>query len=422
LRTTWIRAAAAAVFLTALFFLSSPTYAQEKLEIWSPWSGSSGAALHALVELYNERFPDVAVTNAAASSGPEGDAGAALRARVFAGNPPDTFLVHGGPDLIQTWVAARKMEDLAGFYRMQGWTRIFPRALVSLVSSSSGSKVSTWSIPVSVNRSNVMWYVPSRLAAGGIQPPATWDDLIAACRKLRDGGLAAPLATGESWTVLWEDAFLAALGPAGWAGLWNGSLKFTDKRSVEAWDAFGAAADLANRDVADLTWRGAMDRLVNGDAAFALAGDRVQPYLTGDLKLDPAGDFAWAPAPGTAGAFAAAVDGYGLPRGARNRASILKWLVLIGSRDGQDVFDPLAGSISPRLDSDLSHYDAYGRSAALDWRKDRIVASLAGGTAAPAAFSGGFADVISAYLTTRDAAAAARAAQALADQARLGRP
>lgn len=413
---------AAGIFVAAFFLLSAPVEAQEKLEIWSPWSGSSGAALHALVELYNERFPGVAVTNAAASTGPESDPGSALRARVLAGDPPDTFLVHGGPDLIQTWVAPKKMQDLAGFYRMQGWTRIFPRALISLVSSSSGAKVFTWSIPVSVNRSNVMWYVPSRLAAWGVQPPATWDELIAASRKLRDGGLAAPLAAGESWTALWEDAFLAALGPASWASLWNGSLKFTDRQAAGAWDAFGAAADLANHDVADLSWQAAVDRMVRGEAAFALVSDRAEQYLAGDLKLDPAVDFAWAPAPGTAGAFSAAVDGYGLPRGARNRASILKWLVLIGSRDGQDVFNPLAGSISPRLDSDLSQYDAYGKSAALDWRKDRIVASLVGGTAAPAAFSGGLADVISAYLTTRDAAAAAGAAQALADQARIGKP
>jgi len=395
--------------------------AQENLEIWSPWSGSSGAALHALVALYNERFPDVAVANAAASVGQEADAGAALRARVFAGDPPDTFLVRGGPDLVQGWVATKKMEDLAGFYRMQGWTRIFPRALVSLVSSTSGSRVFTWSIPVSVNRTNVMWYVPSRLAAWGVQPPASWDELIAAGRKLRDGGLAAPLA-GESLTVLWEDAFLAALGPVSWAGLWNGILKFTDKRAVDAWDAFGAAVDLANRDDSDQPRQGAMDRLVKGDAAFALASDRAEPYLTGELKLDPADDFAWAPAPGTAGAFAADVEGYGLPRGARNRASILKWLVLIGSREGQDVFDPRAGSISPRVDSDLSRYDAYGRSAASDLRRDRIVASLAGGTAAAAAFSAGLVEVVTSYLATRDAVAAARAAQALADQARLGKP
>ncbi len=409
-RTAWVRILA----MVALALGAAGAYAQEKLEIYFWPNGDGDPGLQALVQLYNARFPDVAVTNAAASGGSDSDPRAELRARMLAGNPPDTFEVHAGQELIGTWVAANRMEDLAGFFRTQELTRRFPRAFLSLLSTKKG----IWSVPFAVNRTNVIWFIPSRLAAWGVQPPTTWDELIADCRKLRDGGLAAPLAVGdeEGLGVLWESAALATLGPGIWDDLWTGKIALSDDRVVKAWDAFGAALDFTNQDAAHLPWQQAVDRLVRGDAAFAIAGDWVAKYMRGTLKLVPGADFGWAPSPGTTGVFMAGSESFGLPRGGRNRASILKWLMLVSSRDGQDTFNPPTGTISPRIDSDLSRYDAYGKSAAADWRKDAIVGSLVEGTVAPEPFIRHFLDVIGAYISGRDSRAAANAAQAIAEQ------
>jgi glucose/mannose transport system substrate-binding protein len=190
---------------------------------------------------------------------------------------------------------------------------------------------------------------------------------------------------------------------------------------VRAWDDFGAAVELANQDAPEITWQQAIDRLVKGQAAFSLMGDWAAGYMSGALKLVPGTGFGWAPSPGTSGVFMASSDTFGLPRGQKNRASVLKWLVLISSREGEDIFNPPAGSISPRLDSDLSLYGAYSQSAARDWRRDAIVGSLVQGTAAPESFTSQFPDALGVYLSTRDSRAAANAAQAIADQVGLGK-
>jgi glucose/mannose transport system substrate-binding protein len=96
-------------------------------------------------------------------------------------------------------------------------------------------------------------------------------------------------------------------------------------------------------------------------------------------------------------------------------------LRLVGSREGQDAFNPLKGSIAPRLDSDMSLYNAYLQSAAEDFASDRQVGSLVHGTAAKEAFMSEFATVMEIFLDTGSPMAAANAAQAVAIQTGLGR-
>jgi glucose/mannose transport system substrate-binding protein len=139
------------------------------------------------------------------------------------------------------------------------------------------------------------------------------------------------------------------------------------------------------------------------------------------LKLKPGEGFGWAASPGTGGVFMMLSDSFGLPRGAKHRDAALKWLKLLGSREGQDIFNPLKGSIAARLDSDLTKYNAYLQSAAKDWKGDKVVGSLVHGAVAPESFGSQFGTVMEIYLKGNNAKAASSAAQAIADQVRLGR-
>ncbi len=423
----------------ALLLAAAAAQAQEKLEIFA-WqhgvdavahgAGSSAgaevgepvpgydAALQALVQKFDALYPDVAVVNATATLDPGSDPRAALRTRMLVGDPPDSFESRGGQNLIDTWVIADRLENVKGFYRAQGWTSVFPRDLVALLSTRAG----TWSVPLAVNRCNVLWYVPARLSSWGVNPPRTWGELMSACQALKDAGVQAPLAVGDASTLiaLWESVAVATLGPDLWSALWTGKLAFTDPRAQKVWDNFGKALDFASSDGAGLFWQQAMDRVVKGSSAFMIIGDWAESYLAGTLKLAPGSDFDWVPSPGTGGVFVARTDSFVLPRGARNRVSALKWMLTVGSRAGQDAFNALNGSLSPRWDLDLSKYDPYFQSAAKDWRASRIVGSMAEGVAAPDSFVSQFADVIAIYRAGGDSRAAANAAAAIADQARLG--
>jgi len=116
-------------------------------------------------------------------------------------------------------------------------------------------------------------------------------------------------------------------------------------------------------------------------------------------------------------------DSFGLPVGARNREATINWLKLLGSAEGQDIFNPLKGSIPANLNGDVTNpdlYNAYLRSAAEDWKSNTIVGSLAHGAVAPESFSSNFATVMEIFLSSRNGQQASNAAQAVALQSGIG--
>jgi glucose/mannose transport system substrate-binding protein len=407
-----------AVLACAALFCATAVQAQEKLEIFSWWAGDEGPALEALIARYAALYPKVQVINATVTGGSGVNARAVLKTRMLGGDPPDAFQVHAGQELIGTWVVANRMEDLTSFYTAQGWMTKFPAGLIKLLSAKGG----IWSVPVNIHRSNVMWYLPAKLKEWGVTPPKTWTEFLATSKTLLNKGVDAPLSLGESWTVqhLWESVALGVLGPDNYALLWSGKLKFTDPKAVAVWDMFGKVLEYTNTDASGLSWQQATDRLVSGDSAFNIMGDWAAGYMSTTLRLLPGEDFGWAPAPSTGGVFMMLSDSFGLPKGIKNRTTTLNWLKLLGSQEGQDIFNPLKGSIPARIDADMTKYNAYSQSAAKDWKANRIAGSLVHGVVAPESFMSQFGTIMDIYLTAKDSKAAASAAQAIADQVRLG--
>jgi glucose/mannose transport system substrate-binding protein len=211
------------------------------------------------------------------------------------------------------------------------------------------------------------------------------------------------------------------LGAQGWSDLWSGKLKFNDPKAIAAWDTFGKVMDCANKDAAGLSWQQATDRIIDGTSAFNVMGDWAAGYMITTKKLKPGTDFGYAPSPGTSGTFVMLSDSFGLPKGVKNRPQVMNWLKLLGSKEGQDAFNPLKGSIAARTDSDLSKYNAYSQAAAKDWRSNRIVGSLVHGAVAPESFSSQFGTVMDIFMAGKNSKAAANAAQAIATQVGIGR-
>lgn len=406
----------------AVLLLSAPVVSAKelsgKLEIFSWWAGDEGPALQALIDQYKAANPKVEVVNATVTGGSGVNAKAVLKTRMLGGEPPDSFQVHAGQELIGTWVKADRMEDLTFLFKEQGWMDAFPAGLVKQIGTDKG----IWSVPVNIHRSNVIWYVPDNLKKWGITAPASWDEFFAVAPKLKEQGVV-PLALAENWTVnhLWESVALAALGADNWDAVWAGKLAFDSPEGVKAWELFGKVLQYTNQDASSLSWQQATDMVVDGRAAFNVMGDWAAGYMATTKKLAPGTGFGWAASPGTGGQFMFLADSFGLPKGAPNRDNVIAWLSLLGSREGSDAFNPLKGSISARTDSDLSKYNDYGKSAAADFGKDRIVGSLAHGVTANEGFMNDFASVMEMFLKSRNAAAAAKAAQQIAVKNGIGK-
>ncbi|MBG0788964.1 MAG: extracellular solute-binding protein [Desulfovibrionaceae bacterium] len=381
------------------------------LEIFSWWAGDEGPALEALIDIYKAQNPTVNVINATVTGGSGVNAKAVLKTRMLGGEPPDSFQVHAGQELIGTWVKADRMEDLTPLFKEMGWMDVFPEGLVKLIGTDTG----IWSVPVNIHRSNVMWYIPANLEKWGVEPPKTWDDFFAAAEKLKAEGVV-PLSLAQNWTAnhLWESVALASMGADNWDALWSGDLAFDSPEGVKAWELFGKVLSYTNPDAPSLSWQQATDMVIDGRAAFNVMGDWAAGYMTTTKKLEPGTGYGWEASPGTAGAFMFLADSFGLPKGSPHRDNAIAWLKVLGSKEGSDAFNPIKGSISARTDSDLTKYNAYLQSAAADFGKDRVVGSLAHGVAANETFMGGFASVMEMFINTKNAEAAAKACAQLA--------
>lgn len=384
-----------------------------ELEIFSWWAGNEGPALEALIDLYEERHPDVEVINATVTGGSGINAKAVLKTRMLGGNPPDSFQVHAGQELIGTWVTANRMEDLTWLYEQEGWMDAFPDDLIDLLSTDEG----IWSVPVTIHRSNVLWYIPDNLDKWDVEVPSSWDEFLEIAPKLKEEGVV-PLALGTNWTVnhLWESVALAELGPEKWEDLWEGDLSFNSPEAVAVWEKLDKILNYVNEDYSSLSWQQATDMVVNGEAALNIMGDWAAGYMTTTLELKPKEGFGWAASPGTDGIFMLLSDSFGLPKGSPHRENAIAWLKLMGSKAGSDTFNPLKGSISPRLDSDLSKYNEYSQSAASDFGENELVGSLAHGVVANEGFMNDFATVMEMFLKNRNPQQAANAAEAIAKQ------
>jgi glucose/mannose transport system substrate-binding protein len=112
----WLKLAAMCVAMVLMFATVTSAAVQGKLEIFSWWAGDEGPALEALIDKYEKMYPEVSVINATVTGGAGVHAKAVLKTRMLGGDPPDTFQVHAGQELIGTWVVADRMEDLTWLY------------------------------------------------------------------------------------------------------------------------------------------------------------------------------------------------------------------------------------------------------------------------------------------------------------------
>jgi len=388
------------VMVALLFVFSFSAMAQNgKVEIFSWWTGGGEEeGLNALIELFNEQYPDVEVINATVAGGAGSNAKAVLKTRMVGGNPPDSFQVHGGAELINTYVETGMMQPITGLLEEWGVKDKFNKQILEM-SSYEGE---IYSIPVNVHRSNIMFYNNKVLEANNVEPPTDLASFKKALAKLDKAGVV-PLAMGDTnkWPAgqIFETLLVATLGPDGYNGLWNGETAPDDPAIREALVHFKDIMKYVNEDHSALTWQDATQLVNEGEAGFNIMGDWAEGYLK-TLGWTPGKEFGWTPVPGTEGTFIVVTDTFGLPKGAPHPENAKKWLKIISSKAGQDTFNPIKGSIPARLDADKSKYDPYLTSAMEDFASDTLAPSIVHGSAAPEGFITAMNDTINEFIAT----------------------
>jgi glucose/mannose transport system substrate-binding protein len=384
--------------------LSAPVASANRLEVFSWWtSGGESAALDALFNVYKKQDPGVEIVNAAVAGGGGSAARPVLQTRLEGGNPPDTWQSHPGWELIGQYVDPGYCEPITDLYKSNDWDKAFPKELV-INMMTKDRKI--YAVLAGIHRGNVLWYNSKLLEQNGIKvgDQMTLDQFFAACDKLKAAGIPA-LGVGDSgiWASaqLFENTLLGIIGPKGWADLFSGAMQWDDPKVKEAMKAFAKMQDYMNPDHAALSWDQAIKELMKGKVAFSSMGDWAYgEFLKANQKEKE--DFGWVSHPGTAGSFVIVADGFTLAKGAPDRDAAIAWLKCVGSKDAQEAFNRLKGSIPARTDVDRSKFDAYHQWSMDSFAKDKPVPSCVHGEAAPAAFEQAFNDAVTAFMVDRN--------------------
>jgi raffinose/stachyose/melibiose transport system substrate-binding protein len=139
-------------------------------------------------------------------------------------------------------------------------------------------------VPYSADVTNVLWYNKQLLSEAGVQPPTTWEELLAACDTLSAAGIT-PIASGNkdlwaagNWLshmasrVVGEDAYAATLGGTG-------------KFATPEWEkAFGYITELADH------------KCVNESVNSIDDNEGAQLFFQGKAAMHPIGSWlvSWA--------------------------------------------------------------------------------------------------------------------------------
>ena len=388
--------------LVLLVFVLTPlAFADERVEIFSWWTGGGEEeGLLALLEFFSANYPDLELINATVAGGAGTNAKAVLKTRMVGGNPPDSFQVHGGAELIDTYVKTGLMQPITDILQEWGIKDKFNQQILELCSYQG----ELYAIPVNVHRGNVLWYNKALLAQYDLEEPTNLYTFVTALKQLAEQGVT-PLALGDKnkWTAthLFECIMVATLGATKYNGLWDGTTSFNDPGIREALVVFGEIINYVNEDHAALTWQDASERVFSGKAVFNVMGDWAEGYFK-TMGWTPGQEFGWIAVPGTRGSFMVITDCFGLPKGAPNPDGAKAWLKTIASVEGQDIFNPIKGSIPSRLDADQELYDPYLTDSMHDFTTAALTPSIAHGSAAPEGFITALHDALNQFITERD--------------------
>jgi glucose/mannose transport system substrate-binding protein len=393
-----------ALFNAVITPLCSQAIDERRLEVFSWWtSGGEAAALDALFNVYKKQNLGVEIINATVAGGAGFAARPVLQARLAEGKPPDSWQTHPGRELLYQYVGPGYCEAITELYESEGWDRVFPKELVVDLLTKD---LNTYAVLVGIHRGNLLWYNTKLLEKNGIKigDQLSFDQFFAACDKLKASGIPA-LGVGDSgiWASaqLFENTLLGVIGPKGWAALFSGKMQWDDPRVKEAMKLFAKMQDYVNLDHSALSWDQAIKALMEGKVAFSSMGDWAYGEFIKAHKKEKE-DFGWVCHPYTDNSFVIIADGFTLARGAPHKQAALAWLRSIGSKEAQEAFNSIKGSIPARTDVDRSKFNAYQQWSMDSFAADDLVASCVHGEAAPAAFAQALNDAVATFIVDRN--------------------
>jgi glucose/mannose transport system substrate-binding protein len=377
-----------------------------QLVVGSWWTaGGEAEGLNGMFRIYESQYPGVEIVNATVAGGAGTNFFAVNKARLLGGDPADTFQLHAGLE-VETYSPETYLAPVDDIYASEGLEQAFPPDLLTLLKYQDHY----WGVPANIHRSNVLWYNEAVFEANGLTPPTTFEEFQQVADALQAAGIQPyVIGTKDGWEAahVFEDVLAGSMSPEEYRGLWTGATSWTDPKVTQALENLKMMLSYANDDHPALTWDGAGEYLISGTGGMMIMGDWTDGWFTSKEFTG----YGWAPPPGTQGIFVGLSDSFSLPAEAPNAENARNWLRVVGSKEGQEAFNPQKGSICARTDCDPALFNEYLQSAMVDWSQDAIVPSVAHGAAAIQSWTTEYKDILTLFVASGDVAGTQAALQ-----------
>jgi glucose/mannose transport system substrate-binding protein len=376
---------------------------EENVLVIYHWWTSPGekAALDSLINVFNEKYPNVTVVTMPITGGAGYTMLEIIRPLVNTGEAPDAFQMHAGYEA-KPYYTAGLLESVDKIWESEELEKVVPK-VVQVMCQFDGHY---YSVPVDIHRANVIWYNKKILDENKINPYTltTWNSFFEVCDKLKSVGIKYPIQMGTDWTAVHVfESIIASEGIDFYEDWINGKVTSADdERLLRALETFKKYLSYVNPDNSNLEWNQVTARIISSDGAFNLMGD----WANGEFKI--AGmtygvEYGSLIVPGTNNMYGLVIDTFQHPKGIVHPKNSEKWLKVVSSKEGQDAFNPIKGSISARVDTNLSKYDIYSQFAILDFGHIQYMfPSVVHGSGAPENFRIKLRKIIADFVVNQD--------------------
>jgi glucose/mannose transport system substrate-binding protein len=349
------------------------TFSQKESNIlvFYHWWTSPGeqSAINALINSFADNYPNITILPTSIISKNSGGGGTAMfeivKPMVFTREAPDAFQMHAGYGA-KLYFDANLLYSVDSIWESEGLTNIIPKVVQAMCQFEGHY----YSVPINIHRTNIVWYNKALLDKNNINPNNlnTWDNFFDACDKLRESGIQYPIQMGTTWTAQHTfDQIIASIGIDFYEDWINGNVSSSeDPRLLETFKIFKKYLSYVNPDNINISWDQATAKIISAESAFNVMGDWANgEFKAAEQKYNE--DYGTFTVPGTKDKFGIVIDAFQRPKYIKHVINSEKWLKFVASKEGQDIFNPLKGSISTRIDTDLSKYDSYQQSAISDF-------------------------------------------------------
>ncbi|MFF8992909.1 ABC transporter substrate-binding protein [Streptomyces sp. NPDC014983] len=254
--------------------------------------------------------------------------------------------LQGTPDDVFNWFAGYRMQFFAAKKLATPiddvWAKIgdnFPDAMKKL---SKGEDGRYYFVPMT-SYPWAVFYRRSVFRQHGYEPPATWDQLVALCKRMKSDGLV-PIAFGDkdAWPAMgtFDQLDFRLNGYRFHVDLMAGKAAWTDPRVKNVFDHWAELLPYHQDGFMGRTWQQAAQSLAAEQAGMYLLGSFVAQQFTDKAALD---DLDFFPFPEINPAYGqdtveAPTDGYMVSRAPKNHAGVVKLLEYLGTPAAEELY------------------------------------------------------------------------------------